>query len=122
MRFLIDMNLSPGWVGRLAEEGIEAVHWSAVGRPDAPDSVLFNWARDQGYVVYTHDLDFGAMLATTGGTGPSVFQIRTQDVSPSVLGARAVALMLRFQPELEQGALIVVDEVRERVRILPLMG
>jgi predicted nuclease of predicted toxin-antitoxin system len=31
MRLLIDMNLSPKWVGYLTEAGFEAVHGSALG-------------------------------------------------------------------------------------------
>ena len=33
MQVLVDMNLSPGWVGFLAEAGFEAVHWSEVAQP-----------------------------------------------------------------------------------------
>jgi predicted nuclease of predicted toxin-antitoxin system len=31
MKLLLDMNLSPTWVGFLEENGFEAVHWSTVG-------------------------------------------------------------------------------------------
>jgi predicted nuclease of predicted toxin-antitoxin system len=31
MKILIDMNLSPLWVRFLVTDGIEAVHWSAIG-------------------------------------------------------------------------------------------
>ena len=122
LRLLIDMNLSPAWVQTLNTAGFEAVHWSSIGRPDATDQVLFAWARENGHAVFTHDLDFGAMLALTGATSPSVFQIRTEDVSPEALGVRAVAALRRFSDELAAGALIVVDEGRDRVRVLPLMA
>jgi hypothetical protein len=35
MKVLVDMNLSPTWAPFLKGEGIEAVHWSAVGDPRA---------------------------------------------------------------------------------------
>ncbi len=38
MKLVVDMNLSPIWVGHLKEAGIAAVHWSSVGQPDAPDA------------------------------------------------------------------------------------
>lgn len=122
LKLVIDMNLSPAWVPVLADAGIEAVHWADLGRPDAADRVLFSWAREHGHVVFTHDLDFGAMLALTAARSPSVFQFRTQDVSPAALAARAIAALRRFERELLAGALVVVDERRERVRLLPLAG
>jgi predicted nuclease of predicted toxin-antitoxin system len=44
------------------------------------------WARDHGHVVFTHDLDFGILLAHSKDGRPSVIQVRTQDVSPAHLG------------------------------------
>ncbi len=121
MKLLVDMNLSPVWVEVLKQAGFEAIHWSEIGAPNAPDTTLFAWAREQGYIVLTHDMDFGAMLAATGADSPSVFQIRTDDVSPKALAPRAISILRRFTPELLAGALVVVDEARERVRILPLV-
>ncbi len=120
MKLVIDMNLAPAWAWLLEEAGFLARHWSAIGPPNAPDHQVFEWARANGYIVFTHDLDFGAMLALTGAQSPSVFQIRTLDVSPAALGQRAVHLLNRFQRELEAGALVVADERRGRVRLLPL--
>jgi predicted nuclease of predicted toxin-antitoxin system len=59
MKFLGDMNLSPLWVPFLASHGFEAIHWSTVGQPWAPDSEILAFAVDNGYIVFTHDLDFG---------------------------------------------------------------
>lgn len=120
LRLLIDMNLSPSWVEVLREAGFEAEHWFRIGAPNAPDSELFSWASKNSYIVFTHDLDFGALLAATHAESPSVFQIRTDDVSPAALAPRAIDLMKRFEPQLNAGALVVVDELRERIRILPL--
>ncbi len=44
-----------------------------------------DWARPSGYVVFTHDLDFGALLAASHAGGPSVIQVRAQDVLPDHL-------------------------------------
>lgn len=120
LRLLIDMNLSPDWVDVLREAGFEAEHWFRVGAANAPDNELFAWASQNGYFVFTHDLDFGALLAATQAVSPSVFQIRTDDVSPNALAVRTISLLQRFAPQLAAGALIVVDEKRERIRILPL--
>lgn len=65
MKILLDMNLSPLWIPVLAEAGIEAIHWSSVGDPGATDSTILNWAALNQYVIFTHDLDFGTLLAAT---------------------------------------------------------
>ena len=86
MKLLIDMNLSPRWVTLLADADIEAVHWSTCGAKTAPDSEIMAYASRNDYVVLTHDLDFGAILAATHGEKPSVVQIRSEDVSPDMIG------------------------------------
>jgi predicted nuclease of predicted toxin-antitoxin system len=60
MRVLVDVNLSPAWVAAFASHGIEAVHWTTIGDPRAPDEAIMQYGREHGYVVFTHDLDFGA--------------------------------------------------------------
>jgi predicted nuclease of predicted toxin-antitoxin system len=119
MKILIDMNLSPSWVGLLTAEGFQAKHWSHVGDPRSSDHVLMKWAREEGYVVFTHDLDLGALLAATRAEGPSVIQVRTQDIMPSSLGSRMMKILRQYGSVLEKGALITVDETKDRVRILP---
>jgi len=43
------------------------------------------WAREHVHVVFTHDLDFGTLLALTRASGPSVIQVGSQDVLPEHL-------------------------------------
>jgi len=57
MKLIVDMNLSPHWVGLLTGAGVQAVHWSMVGRCDAPDSEIMACAATNDYVVLTHDLE-----------------------------------------------------------------
>jgi predicted nuclease of predicted toxin-antitoxin system len=76
------------------------------------------WARANGYVVFTHDLDFGTALALTRAEGPSVIQVRAEDVLPDHLGDIIFKALRQYQAHLEAGALIVVDESTYRVRIL----
>ena len=120
MKILIDMNLSPQWVDLLRNAGYEAVHWSDVGPMNAPDREIMAYAKVHGFIVFTHDLDFGAILATTQAASPSVVQLRTQDVHPDHLGALVLLVFTSFEQQLASGALISVDEVHQRVRILPI--
>lgn len=120
MKILIDMNLSPAWGTVLASEGHEAVHWSSVGQSSAPDSLIMSWATDNGYAVFTHDLDFGAILAATGAQAPSVIQIRSQDPTPSLCADLVLSVLRKYAEDLANGALVSVDEERARVRVLPV--
>jgi predicted nuclease of predicted toxin-antitoxin system len=120
MKILLDMNLSPDWVDALAAENIESIHWSAVGDPRARDTEIMDYSHANGYIVLTHDLDFGTILALTYAQGPSVIQVRTQDVLPSTLAAIVISVVKENEPALDRGALMVVDQARARMRILPL--
>ena len=51
------------------------------------------WAKGNGFTVITNDLDFSAILASTRGEGPSVVQIRAQDLSPAALGPTLLAVL-----------------------------
>jgi len=120
MKLLLDMNLSPEWVRLLQEAGHDAVHWSVVGEPTATDRTIMAWARANDRVVFTHDLDFGHILAATAAEGPSVIQIRTQDIAPNVAGPVVLRALRQFSRHLERGALLVIHEGKSRARLLPL--
>ncbi|HXU65620.1 MAG TPA: DUF5615 family PIN-like protein [Polyangia bacterium] len=122
MKLLVDMNLPPRWVEFLAANGIEAAHWSAVGDPRAPDAVIMKWAADRGQTVFTHDLDFTMILALAGAKGPSVLQVRTQSVLPESIGADVVRVLRRHATALESGAIVTIDELGARVRVLPIQS
>jgi predicted nuclease of predicted toxin-antitoxin system len=78
------------------------------------------WARDNGYFVFTHDLDFSALLAMSHAAGPSVLQVRTQDVLPESIGEHVVEVLRTHGPALDRGAVVTIDETSSRVRILPI--
>jgi predicted nuclease of predicted toxin-antitoxin system len=120
MKIVIDMNLSPNWAGFLQGAGIEAAHWSDIGAADALDFTIMEHASLNGSVILTHDLDFGAILAATGGKAPSVVQIRAGDLSISVIGDQIVAALRQAQAALKAGALVTVDSKRFRLTLLPI--
>ena len=117
---LIDMNLSPDWVAELSQHGWSSVHWSTIGNPRATDREIMAWARENDHVVFTHDMDFGTMLALTHASGPSVIQVRGQNVLPNHMAPTVVAALTQHETDLAAGALVVVDESKSRVRVLPI--
>jgi predicted nuclease of predicted toxin-antitoxin system len=120
VNLLLDMNISPRWADTLIAGGHHAVHWSTVGDPAAPDDELFKWASTHRFVVFTADLDFGDILAATSAQAPSVFQVRTQDLSPTTLGELVLDTLDAYREQLARGALITVDKHRARIRLLPI--
>jgi len=120
MKLLVDMNLSPAWVPYLAERGFEAVHWSAVGPPDALDGLIAGYAIAGQWIVFTHDLDFGAILAHSRDHRPSVIQARVEDITPGALGPSLIAVLRQFEAELNGGAIVTILPDRSKVRVLPI--
>jgi len=121
MKLLLDMNLSPSLVELLAQHGWSADHWSTIGLPTAKDREILEWAKDHEYVVVTFDLDFGKILSATGLDTPSVIQIRCLDNHPNVICASLVQVLKQFEQEITNGALIVLDKTKERIRLLPMI-
>jgi predicted nuclease of predicted toxin-antitoxin system len=122
MKILIDMNLAPRWQDFFAEHGIEAVHWSEIGLPTARDIEIVEFARDKNYIIFTHDLDFSALLSRTRRLGPSVIQVRTQDVTPKAIGNIVLAALNEHREEIDAGAIVSINSYNLRVRILPLQS
>ena len=120
MNIVVDMNLSPEWIPLLNNSGLKAKHWHEIGAANAPDTEIMEWARTNGYIVFTHDLDFGALLFATNARSPSVIQIRAEDVRPNVAGSLVLNAIQSMITQLEQGALVVVDPKKSRIRYLPL--
>ena len=114
------MSYYNNWIELFQNHDIEAVHWSKIGEHRAKDHVIMEWARDKQYVIFTNDLDFGTLLALTQATAPSVIQMRTQNVLPEHLGHIVISILKEYDSNLMTGALIVVDDRVNRVRILPL--
>jgi predicted nuclease of predicted toxin-antitoxin system len=120
MKILLDMNLSPTWVAFLEQAGFVAAHWTSVGSPTAGDADIMEWARQHDHIVFTHDMDFSALLAVTGAAGPSVLQVRSQDVLPDTIGRDVVRVLTMRAEAFAAGAIVTIDKVKSRVRVLPI--
>lgn len=120
MKVLVDMNMSPNWVDVLIASGHEAIHWSTCGDVAADDSLVMEYARAGDYVLLTHDLDFGELLAASGATKPSVVQLRIGNLRPELFHVSVAAVLTQYAGDLNAGALITIHPERARVTVLPL--
>jgi predicted nuclease of predicted toxin-antitoxin system len=63
-------------------------------------------AAENGFILLTQDLDFGAILAASQAHKPSVVQIRADNTNPDHVGADIIKALRQAASELEQGALV----------------
>jgi predicted nuclease of predicted toxin-antitoxin system len=120
MRFLADAGLSPVTVDFLIQLGHEAVHVRTLRMQRAPDPDIVERARADSSIVLTFDLDFGDVLALGVLDKPSVIIFRLSDERPASVNQRLATILEERSSDLESGALILVEDMRYRVRKLPI--
>lgn len=72
----IDENLSRRLVIALSDAGHDAIHVAELGLESAPDHHMLQAATGQDRVIVSADRDFGAILAETQATTPSMILVR----------------------------------------------
>lgn len=79
MRFLADMGVSQAVVAWLRAEGYDATHLRDEGLQRLPNGEIFQKAAREQRVILTFDLDFGEIVAGSGGSIVSVVLFRLQN-------------------------------------------
>jgi predicted nuclease of predicted toxin-antitoxin system len=120
MRFLADMGISRRMCDHLRAAGHDAAHLRDLGLQRLPDAEVFARAITEQRVVLTFDLDFGEIAAHCRGPWASVVVFRLADTTSSHVCARLDVALAAASEALERGAVVVVEEARCRVRLLPL--
>ena len=120
MKFLGDMSISPQSIAFLRDQHIEAVHLYELGLARLPDLEIVQKAQEEGYVILTHDLDFGELLALSGNNTPSIVIFRLRNMRPHNVNRYLQILVTEHQSALDEGVVVTVEEARIRVRRLPI--
>ncbi len=120
MRFLADMGVSVRLVQWLREQGHDAVHLQEQGLQRLPNGTIFERAATENRIVLTFDLDFGEIVALSGGRSASVILFRLHNTRMQHVRERLRAVLAESKGSLEQGVIITVEESRHRVRRLPI--
>lgn len=114
------MGVSMSTVQALRRQGHEAVHLREEKLEHLPDTDILEKAKREHRIVVTFDLDFGDFLAAGGHFFPSVIIFRLRDQTPSSVTPKLLEIVSHQGNELETGMLIVVEEMRYRIRRLPI--
>jgi len=120
MRFLADMGVDIRVVQWLRQNGHDAKHLRDEGLHRIPNGEIFVKAISENRVIVTFDLDFGEIIAFSQGQKTSVILFRLHNTRTSHLIKRLATVLADATEALEQGAVVVVEESRHRIRYLPL--
>lgn len=120
MKFLSDMGISMSTVRALREGGHDVVHLREEGLARLPDTEIVEKAKQEERVVLTFDLDFGDLLALGRRNFPSVVIFRLRNQTPSSVTAKLIDVLSQRGQILEEGAIVIVEDARHRIRRLPI--
>ena len=122
MKFLADMGVSQSTVQTLCQLGHDAVHLREQGLHRLSDPEILEKARQEGRVVLTFDLGFGDLLAAGLHQNPSVVIFRLHNATPRSVTPKLLDVVAQRTQELQDGAVVIVEDARYRVRRLPIVG
>ncbi|MCH8127103.1 DUF5615 family PIN-like protein [candidate division KSB1 bacterium] len=120
MKFLADMGISPKTVDFLIALGFESIHLSALKLNKMLDSEILNKAKNEGFILLTHDLDFSELVAASKAKLPSVIIFRLRNMQPNNVNSTLKKIVTNHSSALKQGAIISVTDSQIRVRQLPI--
>lgn len=119
MRFLADMGVAWRIVEWLRSEGHDAVHLREEKLHRLPNGEIFEKADTERRIILTFDLDFGEIVALSGGRSVSVILFRLHNTRTPHVMDRLKKVLQESAQALEEGAVVVVEEARHRIRRYP---
>ena len=116
MNLLLDENLSPRLLSRLAPLFPGLIHARDIGLKQASDDMIWAWAKSNSYIIVTTDADFVAMNSKRGWP-PKVIHLEECDqplrIIEELLRQNAVRIS-EFGTDPQAGILVI--------RVTPAVG
>lgn len=121
MKWLVDNALSTDVSVSLCAAGHNAVHVRDFGLAAAEDQFIFDRAAQEDRVILSADTDFGTLLARRHASKPSVVLFRGATPRRATnQTALLLANLPSFEEDLRDGAIVVIEPGRLRIRTLPI--
>lgn len=120
MQFLADMGVSRRVASWLREGGHNVVHLTDERLHRLPDVEIFAKAVAEGRIVLTFDLDFGEIVSQSKGQSVGVVLFRLNNATSSNVIRRLHRVLNDADEALGNGAIVVVEDSRHRVRRTPI--
>ena len=114
------MGVSQRVVTWLREQGHDAVHLRDQGLQRLENGEIFAKAFQESHIILTWDLDFAEILALSGPQIVSAVIFRLHNTRSAHVIQRLERVLAESAQDLEDGAIISVEERRHRVRLLPI--
>jgi len=120
LRFLADMGVSQSVVTWLRTQGHDATHLRDEGLQRLENGEIFTKALRESRIILTWDLDFPEIIALSKTGTVSAVVFRLMNTRSAHVIERLARVLVESAQDLEEGAMISVEEGRHRVRLLPL--
>lgn len=120
LRLLADVHISPLTVATLNSQGYNTLRITEILPATATDAEILEFARAQGRIVLTQDLDFSMLVALSSVRLPSLITLRLSSAKPRTVTQRMLEILPSVEAELIAGAAVTISDDSVRIRPLPI--
>jgi len=120
MRLLADLHIAPRTVEFLKSLGHDVIRVSHVLPPTSSDHDIIAYAARDRRAILTQDLDFSAEIALSRQASPSMILLRLSSSRIESVNRVLSDVLAALERDVQEGALITVEDHRVRRRRLPL--
>ncbi len=120
MRLLADLHIAPRTVAFLRTLGHDVCRVTDLLPANASDKAIVERAAQERRTILTQDLDFSSIIALSGRPTPSLLSLRLNSSKVELVNSVLQRMLPILESDLEQGAIVTVEDQRVRLRRLPL--
>jgi predicted nuclease of predicted toxin-antitoxin system len=122
LKFLIDNALSPIFSKLLHHHGYDVIHVREINMQTCSDEEIFDFAQKDGRIIVSADTDFGTIIALRNERFPSIIIFRrTQNRKPAEQANLLISNMEQIKDSLIKGSIVIIEDIRIRIRSLPIL-